>query len=132
MATGSMENGGGLASGRGTDEPEDSVHTGGVSGRHDDPAGGINGLGNPNRTGADGFSWDSLSSAELEQLVAGLPLVEVQPWGKRAVAVALREGARVTELRAALGFLPAEAVLADVCGDAAFCVVFEVPDGSKR
>ncbi len=75
--------------------------------------------------------WEPLSAAELELLKAGLLPVEIQPWGDHALVVVLRSGARVTDLRTALGFLPEDSVFEGVYGDVEFAVVFEMPDGTE-
>jgi uncharacterized repeat protein (TIGR03917 family) len=72
--------------------------------------------------------WDRLSNAELESLVAGLPTVEIRPLGEGTLAIMLREGAHLVDLRTVLGFLPEHAVLNDVSGDVEFVMAFEVPE----
>jgi uncharacterized repeat protein (TIGR03917 family) len=61
-----------------------------------------------------------------------LPPVEIHPWGDHALAVLLRSGARVMELRSALRFLPEDAVFEGVYGDVEFAVAFDIPHETKR
>ncbi len=150
MATGSTGEGGSPVPCRGADGPGDSERTGSSAdtggnfstsigntacsgsaiGSIDSPVGG-SASESSDSPDADGPAWESLSTAELEELVAGLPPVEIHPWGDHALAVTLRSGARVAELRAALRFLPEDAALEGVYGDVEFAAVFEIPHGTE-
>ncbi len=80
----------------------------------------------PGQLGHHGPAWEPPSEAELE-----LPPVEIHPWGDHALAVMLRSGARVMELRTVLRFLPEDAVFEGVYGDVEFAVAFDIPHETK-
>jgi uncharacterized repeat protein (TIGR03917 family) len=81
----------------------------------------------PEGSGTGGSAWEQPPEAELEKL----PPVEIHPWGDHALAVMLRSGARVMELRSALRFLPEDAVFEGVYGDVEFAVAFDIPHETK-
>jgi uncharacterized repeat protein (TIGR03917 family) len=138
MPPGRTTVGGSSAPGRNADGPRDSARPGRSVGSSDDPTGNggsiIERTDSPTESstressdssGAGGFEEIPLE-AELE-----LPPVEIHPWGGHALAIVLREGARVVDVRSALRFLPKDAALEGVYGDVEFAVAFEIPHGTE-